>query len=79
MTLLTIDDIAALFRVGRRTVADHWVHRPDFPAPAIAPSRRTRQWDRDQIIAWAKPAAPISARRSRGSTLTAAGSGHDAR
>ncbi len=79
MNLLTIDDIAEMFKVGRRTVADHWIHRPDFPPPAIAPSRRTRRWDRDEIIAWATPAGRKSAQRSPGSTLTAAGSSPDAR
>ena len=79
MNLLTIDDIAEMFKVGRRTVADHWIHRPDFPPPAIAPSRRTRRWDRDEIIAWATPAGRKSAQRAPGSTYSAAGSGLDAR
>jgi predicted DNA-binding transcriptional regulator AlpA len=79
MNLITIDDIAALFQVGRRTVADHWIHRPDFPPPAIAPSRRTRRWDRDEIIAWATPAVRKSARQSPGSRWTAEGSSPDAR
>lgn len=79
MNLITIDDIAEMFKVGRRTVADHWIHRPDFPPPAIAPSRRTRRWERDEIIAWATPAGRKSAQRTPGSTLTAAGLGLDAR
>ena len=79
MNLITIDEIAELFRVSRRTVKDHWIHRPDFPPPTIAPSRRTRRWDRDEIIAWATPAGRKSAQRTPGSTLTAAGSGLDAR
>lgn len=62
--LLSIDDIAALCGVSRRTVADHWTHRPDFPAPSVAPSRRSRRWDRDEIIAWATPAKRKSAPRS---------------
>ena len=40
--LLNISDIAALFRVARRTVADKWLARPDFPRPKLAPTRRTR-------------------------------------
>lgn len=60
--VLTIDDIAALCGVGRRTVADHWVHRPDFPQPVIAPSRRSRRWDRDQIVAWSTPKKRIAQR-----------------
>ena len=79
MNLITIDDIAEMFKVGRRTVADHWIHRPDFPPPAIAPSRRTRRWDRDEIIAWATPAGRKSAQRSPGSRWTEAGSSPDAR
>ena len=71
--LLTIDDIASLFRVERRTVADRWIHRPDFPPPAFAPTRRTRRWTREQVIAWATPAGQKSAAPSPGSTLTAAG------
>lgn len=57
MNLITIDDIAEMFRVGRRTVADHWIHRPDFAPPAVAPTRRTRRWDRAEILAWATPKA----------------------
>jgi len=79
MHLLTIDDIADLFKVSRRTVADHWIHRPDFPPPTLAPSRRSRRWDRHEIIAWATPAGRKSARPTPGSTWTAEGSGLDAR
>lgn len=73
MNLLTIDDIASMFRVDRRTVADRWIHRPDFPAPAFAPTRRTRRWERDQVIAWARPAGQRSAQPSPGNTQPAAG------
>ncbi|MFZ9372377.1 MAG: helix-turn-helix domain-containing protein [Limnohabitans sp.] len=76
---LTIDDIADMFKVGRRTVSDHWVHRPDFPAPALAPSRRSRRWDRDDIIAWATPAGRKSARQTLGNRSTTASSSLDAR
>lgn len=79
MNLITIDEIAAMFRVSRRTVKDHWIHRPGFPPPALAPTRNTRRWDRDEIIAWATPAGRKSAQRTRGSTLTEAGSDPDAR
>jgi hypothetical protein len=53
--LLTITDIAALLRRSRRTVAEEWVHRPDFPAPAYAPTRRTRLWWRAEVEKWAAP------------------------
>ena len=72
MSLMTIDDIAALFQVERRTVAEKWVPKPSFPLPVFAPSRRTRRWDRDEIIAWAKPAARKSVPPSLGSTPAAA-------
>lgn len=70
MQLLTIDDIAQLFGVKRRTVADKWMARPDFPPPRFAPSRRTRRWDMADIMRWASPASARSARRSRGSTAS---------
>lgn len=54
--LLTIDDIAALLQAARRTVAERWIHRPDFPKPAIAPTRRHRMWRREDVMRWAAPA-----------------------
>lgn len=68
MTLLTIDDIAAMFQVDRRTVAEKWIHKPSFPPPVFAPSRMTRRWAKDEVIAWATPASRRSARLSPGST-----------
>jgi hypothetical protein len=56
MQLLTIDDIAALFRVSRRTVAEQWIQRPDFPAPRYAPTRRSRLWEAGAVERWAAPA-----------------------
>ena len=53
--LLTISEIAALFRCSRRTVAEHWIQRPDFPRPVFAPSRKSRLWSREDIERWAKP------------------------
>jgi len=53
MELLTIADIAALMRVERRTVAEDWVHRPGFPAPRYAPTRRTRLWLASDVEQWA--------------------------
>jgi hypothetical protein len=57
MNLLTVSDIAALLRVQRRTVADRWVHRPDFPQPRFAPTRRTRLWALEDVQRWASRAA----------------------
>ena len=71
-TLLSIDDIAALCRVKRRTVADHWIHMPNFPAPKYAPTRRTRLWAAADIERWAAPAAPRSAPPLPGSSASEA-------
>jgi predicted DNA-binding transcriptional regulator AlpA len=54
--LLTIDDIAAMLRVKRRTVAEKWLARPDFPRPHVAPTRRTRRWLAADVMAWAQRA-----------------------
>lgn len=55
MTLLSIDDIARMFRVERRTVAEQWIHRPGFPAPKYAPTRRSRLWEAAAVERWASP------------------------
>lgn len=52
--LLTVDGIAQLLGVSSRTVADRWVHRPDFPKPAFVPSRTRRLWDRAEVERWAR-------------------------
>ena len=52
--LLTIDDIALIFRAARRTVAERWIHAPDFPKPHLAPSIRPRQWKREDVLRWAQ-------------------------
>jgi hypothetical protein len=61
MQLLTIDDIAALFKVKRRTVAEQWIQRPDFPAPKYAPTRKSRLWEAADVDRWASPGAAQSA------------------
>lgn len=66
--LMTIEDIAAMFRVDVRTVRERWVHQPDFPAPTFQPSPRRRFWARDVIIAWATPGGRRSARATLEST-----------
>lgn len=53
--LINVDEIAQMFGVSRRTVADHWISKPGFPKPAVAPSRRLRRWDKQDIIDWAAP------------------------
>ncbi len=77
--LLTIPEIARLCRVSVRTVRDRWIHQPDFPAPTLAPTSRSRQWSRESIIAWASPASRRSPQQRPESTWTAAATGLDAR
>ena len=79
MNLLTIDDIAAMFRRKRRTVAEEWVPRPDFPAPHFAPTSRSRLWLAEDVMRWARRETPQSAPQSRGNTPEPAGQGLDAR
>lgn len=67
MRLLTIDDIAAFFRVERRTVAEKWIHRPGFPTPRYAPTRANRLWDADEVERWATPAERQSSPQTPGS------------
>lgn len=66
--LLSIDDITNLFRTTRRTVAERWIHRPDFPPPKYAPTPHSRLWLAKDVKAWAAKSSPRSARPSRGST-----------
>ena len=61
MQLLNIDDIAKRFKTSRRNVAERWVHKPDFPAPRFAPTKRTRLWSAEDIERWATP-KPSAAR-----------------
>lgn len=69
--LLTIDDIAAKLGAARRTVAEKWIHAPEFPAPAQAPSRRMRKWRASDVAAWAARALPPLPRRTPGSSSPA--------
>ena len=55
--LLSISEIAALFRVSAKNVRESWVHRPDFPPPKYAPTRRTRLWEAKDVLAWASRSA----------------------
>lgn len=42
--LLTIDDIASLYKVSRRTARDSIVKRPDFPQRAHGSTERMPRW-----------------------------------
>lgn len=56
--LLTIEDIAKQFGTSRRNVAERWVHKPDFPAPKVAPPiRGYRRWCASEVEAYAEAQA----------------------
>ena len=52
MSLLTLDDIAAMLSAKRPLVRDKIVKRPDFPRPAVALSQKMRRWNRDDVETW---------------------------
>lgn len=52
---VTIADIARLFSAHVKTVRDVYAHRPGFPRPAIAPSKRKRKWRLADVLKWAEP------------------------
>jgi predicted DNA-binding transcriptional regulator AlpA len=50
MNLLTTKDLAAIFKLSERQVADRTVHLPDFP-----PARKiggARRWVEAEIMEW---------------------------
>lgn len=56
--LWTSDDAAAYLRVSRRTVAERYAARPDFPKAIPLPSegsgkREQRRWPAIEVINWA--------------------------
>ena len=55
----TIDTerIADILGCTRKHVTDRLTKRPDFPAPVVDISRKTRRWREDDIRAWANPAS----------------------
>lgn len=64
MTLLTTADMAARWGVSREYATDRIVTRPDFPAPALVFSRKTRRWALADVEAWeARQAARAGARQ----------------
>lgn len=52
MSLLTLDDIAAMLSATRPLVRDKIVKRPDFPRPAVALSQKMRRWDKVAVETW---------------------------
>lgn len=56
--------IAELLGLDREYVTDRVVKRPDFPAPVLALSRKTRLWLRAEVQEWADAQAIRAAGRS---------------
>ena len=79
MDTLDIKGIAKVLNLHPKHVRDRLVHRPGFPAPVLDGGRYSRQWLKDEVIAWATPAARRCPQPSHGSTSKAATTGHDAR
>jgi hypothetical protein len=52
--LLTIDDIAALYKCKPRTARDVIVKQPWFPQPAKGSGRKLKRWWRSDVIRAAK-------------------------
>lgn len=50
--LLTIDDIAALYKCSRVYARDKLVKRPGFPRPSLALSQKMKRWMRGDVEAW---------------------------
>lgn len=71
--LLTIEDIAQRLGASVRTVRDRWVHKPDFPLPRYAPTRKARQWLASEVDEWATPAERKSLPQTPGNTRGTAG------
>lgn len=42
--LLTLDDIAARWKIDREQARRRLVNRPEFPAPAPGSTRKKRRW-----------------------------------
>ena len=53
--LLDTAQIAELLGLSQKHVTDRVTKAPDFPPPAIAISRKTKRWNRADVLAWAKP------------------------
>lgn len=65
MNLLTTKDLAAIFKLSERQVADRTVHLPGFP-----PARKiggARRWLEEEILEWVKITASQGRKPSRSS------------
>jgi hypothetical protein len=52
--LMTIEDIAAMWKVKRDHAQRYLVKRPEFPAPVPGSTRKQRRWRRGDVEAFAK-------------------------
>jgi predicted DNA-binding transcriptional regulator AlpA len=52
--LLDTEQIAELLGLSRKHVTDRLTKAPNFPAPFLNISRKTRRWKRDAVMAWAR-------------------------
>ena len=50
--LIDLDYIAEMTGFRREFVRDRLVNRPDFPAPALEISQKSRKWNQADFEAW---------------------------
>lgn len=54
--LLTVDDIAELWKVEREYALRYLVKRPEFPDPAPGSTRKRRRWRAEDVQAFIRGA-----------------------
>lgn len=52
--LVGTGELAAMWGLNREFVTNNITKRPDFPAPALNLTRKTRRWRRVEVEAWRK-------------------------
>jgi len=52
--LMDTNDIASMLGLDRRYVTNIITKQPDFPAPLIDLTQKTRRWDRDSVVKFFK-------------------------
>jgi hypothetical protein len=55
MNLLSLDDIAAMYRVSRRYARDFLTKKPEFPKPAPGSTKKKPLWTEDAIRSFLSP------------------------
>ena len=68
--LLTVEDIARLYKVEHHTARDKIIKTPGFPDPAPGSSLRSRRWLASDVHAFVtrKPSAPPQKSRTSGAS-----------